>query len=184
MVKNYFLLLLTLASCANLARNMDDSLTLQMEPFMEKSLKTQGYYYNNYLKNYYDVIFLFQDGAIYTKVFEAKDLEEIDFKISSEYANFKAESTSNPVGWGLFNIRADTLVLNLWFPGEGPKSTGYKVGRLMTDTSFVIEALYNERELKKGEVRSLNQTYHFRSFPAKIDSSQSPFYLNKKYRSK
>lgn len=72
--------------------------------------------------------------------------------------------------WGIFNIKNDSIVFERWYPSSGGPFPAYlRSGKILNDTTFVITKSF--RSKIGNEEQQLNETYHFRKFSPKPDST-------------
>ena len=144
----------------------DDKLTLQREPYNGSLLKLDGYYYQTYLDGkMVEIYFLNKNGVIINAgAFEKTKLDFYEMKLSdSVFVNKLKDVKFN---WGVFQIDEDNIKFERWYPSERPYRTGLREGRILNDSTFIIEKAISSvgKEIMKKEI------YHFKKFAPKMDS--------------
>jgi len=147
-----------------------DKLHLEKRDYDGTELRIDGYYYDEYGSDvkYLGAIFFYQNGVILNGgAFEKNRVEEVE----NYYKN-------NPLydsrwSWGLFNTDSCTIKFERWYPSEFINPAYISEGEILNDTTFVITKQYRiKREVEK-ELRVLNDTFHFKQFSPKPDSTNN-----------
>jgi len=161
-----------LTSCYVLYKPIEDKLTLTKQVYSGCQLRIDGYYYYSADNKLYDTYFLYRDGLIINGGGSSSltPFESFEKEFSSSYTN---EYLSNSkYAWGLFNIQGDSILIERWYPSSGgPLPVYMRMGKVLNDTTFVITESYRMKKGKKTEVDSESETYHFRQFSPKPDST-------------
>lgn len=84
-------------------------------------------------------------------------------------------------GWGVFQIKEDSIWIESWFDLDGPEKAYMQSGIILNDTTFVITEIYKNKRCKKKGLEDRNKVYHFREFYPKPDSTNS-FVKSSRYR--
>lgn len=147
--------------------------SLEAEPYMGSKLSLDGYYY--YLDDDsedYDLdraIFFYRNGVILDitgATPPTSSLEELDETIR-EVENSRVQSSL--FRWGIFQVESDTISFEKWYPSSGGYHPVYiRAGRILNDTTFVITESFRSDGTER---RPKDETYHFRSFSPKPDST-------------
>lgn len=145
----------------------DEKLSMQRVDYNGNELMTNGYYYTMN-KDPMCIIFLFRNG-IFTDGFCFKpselDQQEEEFRNGTFYNYIK----DNKLHWGVFRITSNIIEFEGWYAtGGGPFATYRLTGEILNDTTFhlIKRWLYDQEE-------SYDETYHFRQFSPKPDSTNN-----------
>ncbi len=151
----------------------DDKLTLEKKPYIGNQLRIDGYYYKmDISSNTIGVTYFFyEDGTLlhgggwpYEDQFEGL---EASFRIENWYNIIK----KHKLAWGIFQVEWNEISFERWYPSSGGPSPAYvRSGVILNDTTFVITKSIRS---KTGEENELNETYHFKEFFPKPDSTNS-----------
>ncbi len=166
-----FLLLILMNNCSKCEIFKDDELSLHKIPYIGDNLKMNGYFYQSINGKYFSTYFFYQNGCILAAggLFSTKT--EMDDYLIKEFVNsqsFKKYKTA----WGVFIAENDVIKFERWYPGSGGGLPAYvRSGHILNDTTFVITESYRMKKGKKTEVEQRNETYHFRQFSPKPDST-------------
>lgn len=175
-----------LTSCSLL---FDKSLHLKKEQIQENSLRLDGYYYSDYnvdatvvidrygnnrteKQTYRGIYFLYKNGVI----INAQNRELND---TNNYEDWFRDKRYNEMlkkgkyNWGICNITNETIRIELWYCAE-VCITAVDEGKILNDTTFVITESYQLRKNgTKKKFRKKEETYHFKQFGPKPDSTNS-----------
>lgn len=149
----------------------DDKLSLKKEFYQDSQLKMNGYYYRN-IDNHLTVYFLFKNGIIlYGSTFPINELN----KHEEEYKTLDWQSAikRSKYRWGVFNIETNSIKFERWYPSEPPLKAYVREGQILNDTTFVVSQFYRLKGGRKTELETLNETYHFKPFSPKPDSTNN-----------
>lgn len=147
----------------------DDELSLDRIPNTGNQLRIDGYYY---LMDDYGVnatYFFYQNGIIIHRGgWINSSLEELEM-------NFQTidweEINNNKLKWGVFQVYGDEISFERWYPSSGGPLPAYiRSGEIQNDTTFIITKSIRS---KTGEEKELHETYHFRQFSPKPDSTNN-----------
>lgn len=159
-------------SCYVLFKPIEDKLTLTKQVYSGGQLRTDGYYYYSADNKLYDTYFFYRDGLIINGGGSSSltPFKSFEKEFSSSYTN---EYLSNSkYAWGLFNIQGDSILIERWYPSSGgPLPVYMSMGKVLNDTTFVITKSLRSKNGK--EEQQLNETYHFRKFSPKPDSTNT-----------
>ncbi len=83
------------------------------------------------------------------------------------------EGFYNKASWGVFNIEGNTIKFEKWyFYGGRHYGAFISEGKILNDTTFHLTEFYRlTRKGKKKECRELDETYYFKQFSPKSDST-------------
>jgi hypothetical protein len=176
MVNNYFmryitlivaLLILSFSCKKNVFK--DDGLTINKELNNTDNLCLGGYFYTDYgdIKR---IMFLYQDGVILSggDVFE-ENLTELEYSFID--GSFLKRNGDKRLYWGVYIIDDDIIKFEKWYPSSGGGMPVYlHQGEILNDSTFVITKSIRS---KTGEEKELDETYHFKPFSPKPDSTNN-----------
>jgi hypothetical protein len=158
------ILLLNVLSCEKINES-DDVLTLQKQNYFGSDLLLNGIYFTvkeNFEGSYYQRYALYRNGII-RDLGAAIEIDSPDILTG----NSKAD-------WGVFQIYSNEIKFEKWYPSSGGPLKAYiRAGNILNDTTFVITESYRMHKGKKTEEKVRNETYHFRQFSPKPDSTNS-----------
>ena len=160
------LAMFVLAGCKKWLK--DEELTLPKQPYNGDELRTDGYYYQAGEKAI-TVMFLYEDGTMIhagsVSVQEISQREEM-FKNGEFYNHIK----NNKTCWCVYRIENDKITTNYWVSPK-PFRCYFEEGTILNDTTFVIQRYYRMENGEMTEEWETNETYHFRQFSPKPDST-------------
>ena len=150
----------------------DDIFTINKQVYLGHQLKINGYYYQKAEGKYYSIYFFYEDGTLLygDGGFTQKEFIEHEKEFNNNVwlngvKNYKAY-------WGLFNIENDSIAFERWYPSSGGPFPAYlRSGKILNDTTFVITKSIRSKNGK--EAQQLNETYHFKEFSPKPDSTNN-----------
>lgn len=147
----------------------DDTLTLIKKKYTENQIRTDGYYSCKF-GNIYRIYFLYRDCTI----FSGGDVFEYNLQYQEQKyidGSFFESKKNNKLYWGIYNIESSNIKLEKWYPSSGGGMPVYlHTGTILNDTTFVIT---KSVRTKTGEEKELNETYHFKQFSPKPDSTNT-----------
>jgi hypothetical protein len=151
----------------------DEELTIVKSPYEGNQLRLDGYYYsvNEFTNDIGSSYFFYKDGTIlhgggwpYDDGFEG--LESIFNSV-----NWQKEIRNNRLNWGLFIVDENEISFERWYPSSGGAAPVYLLtGEIINDSTFVITKSIRS---KTGEEKERNETYHFKPFSPKPDSTNN-----------
>jgi hypothetical protein len=147
----------------------DDKLSFARTLFVGNQLKTDGYYY---LMDDYGVsatYFFYQNGIIIHRGgWINNSLEELERNFHTIDWN---EIKNNKSAWGIFQIKGNKIEFERWYPSSGGPLPAYiRSGEILNDTTFIITKSIRS---KTGEEKELYETYYFKQFSPKPDSTNN-----------
>ena len=167
----YFLLLFSCYSCEKLIVYKD--FILKKTPYTGNELRMDGYYYryfdcggNNCIAAYC----FYRNGILLHIGGGALSLEERDEEIK-QFMERDLNSNYERSRWGLFVVDNQIIKFELYYPQEYfTRWTGIMEGVILNDTTFRITSFYDP---SNDERRTKNDTYYFRQFSPKPDSTNN-----------
>jgi len=140
-----------------------DDLSFEQRPYHGDALRTDGYYFSPYPAStgmLHDIYFFYRNGTVrYVGTFER--LESISH---SDFLDGMARHQ-----WGLFQVDGDQIAFERWYPPSKTYTKAFvRSGRILDDTTFVITESWRSGG---GEEREKDETYRFRPFGPKPDST-------------
>ena len=163
-----FILVGSFSSCSKW--HDDEKLTLPKQPYLGNELRTDGYYYYTMDSEYFrSITFFYRNGVVFQPIGDAHSLQEVDEYVINKLVG---ENSYHDVQWSweLFNIENDRILINYWVPPK-PHQCYIEEGTILNDTTFVLQRYYR---MENGEVTdegNINETFHFRQFSPKPDST-------------
>ncbi len=172
MIKLTSLLVCLLFSVSNCKKEntMDDILSLEKMTYSGSELRTDGYYYNEYITGYFTVYFFYMDGTVlYGSSFPIDELSLQETKYSNgDHFNY---AKTLKYYWGIFNVEGNDLLFERWYPSLQPLKAFIRSGIILNDTTFKITEYYRMQDGEKTNIESRNEFYHFKAFSPKPDST-------------
>ena len=184
----YILIVLIASSCKGY-----ENLTLIRESFTGSNLKTNGYYYiftdrsvgSGYEGKISDAFFLYQNGIYYNfshgsynpNLKISENIRQLDSEVIYRVKREKDFINSQP-NWGVFNVSGNDIKIERWvFSSGGGKYPTQKVlGKIINDSTihFYEQEQNNPTQYGKNKKwEKIDETYHFRQFNPKPDSTNS-----------
>jgi hypothetical protein len=162
-------LLCTITSCVD-DWWKDDEFSLQKTPYTGNELRLDGYYYCELpmVTDLYsfEVIFFYRNGICYK--FIAHSHEKINEALKNSR---KVKLELQKANWGLFTINGNTIKFEfLYLTDELRKPVFVRKGIVLNDSTFHINESYRS---DGSEQSKLDETYHFRQFSPKPDSTNN-----------
>lgn len=171
MVKiNLFILIIILFFCCDKILK-DDKLELQRQKIDVGKVKLNGIYFNPYgNENKCSVILLYQNGT-FLHWNDGVSLDYIDF-IENDFMDASKVSKIKKIkfSWGVINVNGDEILLERWYPSEPPLKAFVKSGRIIDDSTFVLES---SRRSNTSNSKVISDKYYFRKTSIKPDSSNN-----------
>jgi len=164
-------LMFSLSTCKK-DNKMDDALSLKIAPYTGSELRTDGYYYNEYIPSYLTVYFFYIDGTVlYGSSFPTNELNMQEVKYSNGDHYYYAKNLK--YYWGIFKVEGNELLFERWYPTQPPLKAYIRSGIIHNDTTFKITEYYRMQGGQKTNIESRNEVYHFKAFSPKPDSTNS-----------
>lgn len=170
------LILLSILSLASNCKkeSLDDRLTLQRTDYTGNQLRIDGYYYQKQDNKYYTLYILYRNGIIVYAGggYSEEELLELEGKFAN--SNFHKSIIECKDNWGVYLIEDTSIKFEKWYPvSDGIYHAYVRSGKILDDTTFVINESYRFQNGIKTETQTLNETYHFKQFSPKPDSTSS-----------
>jgi hypothetical protein len=154
---------LLLGACDAVGLTTHDELSLERRPYLGEELRLDGYYYMAYSTSegeYHRAYLLYRNGIIRYGG-SAPDLRDLE----AEFALYGGSRYD----WGVFHVDGDGIKFERWYPPSKTHTRAViRSGAILNDTTFVITESWRARG---GERSSLEETYRFRAFAPKPDST-------------
>lgn len=157
-------------SCEKVGR--DDKFALTKQAYSGNQLKINGYYYQRAEGKYYTIYFFYEDGVLLYGGgnFTYQELIEKEKEYNNEIWLHAVKKYKDY--WGIYNIESNSISFERWYPSSGGPYPAYiRSGEILNDTTFVITKSIRSKNGK--EKQQLNETYHFRKFSPKPDSTNT-----------
>jgi hypothetical protein len=169
----YFLILISYASCQKLITYKD--FILKKTPYTGNELRMDGYYYRYHEcyrgNNCIDVSCFYRNGILLDMGGAALSLEEADEYIRRLFIAGSQNPNYEYLRWGLFVIDNQIIKIECYYPNDNiTKWTYIREGVILNDTTFRITSIYFP---DKDEIFKANETYHFRQYSPKPDSTNN-----------
>ena len=154
----------------------DDELFIIRAENMSTHLTMNGYYYLQYPLQSggyrYDIYFFYSNGIIlYGESPSDSSLPQIqtEYKSGAYYQRVK----NIKYYWGVYKVEGTNIKFERWYPSERPYRAYVREGKILNDTTFQITESYRMKEGQKTEAASENETYYFKHFLPKPDSTNT-----------
>jgi len=147
----------------------DDKLTLQRTNYTGNELRIDGYYYSVWSGGFYDMRIFYGNGIVKNigSPTNGTTLPEADNYISA----MRAEIISKKHGWGVFIINGGNIILEEWRQDNTKLIAFTREGTILNDTTFKFIQGYRLVGGVKTEVSALDETFYFRQYIPKPDST-------------
>ena len=158
------------ANCSKIWK--DDKLSINRTNYTGNQLKIQGYYYLQKNQHFYDIYCFYNNGialaagGLFLSVVEMDDYLNREFINNNNYQKYK-------YNWGAYTINNATIQFERWYPSDPPLKAYVREGTILNDSTFTISSSYRIKDGNKTEVEARNETYHFKAFSPKPDSTNS-----------
>lgn len=152
----------------------DDELSIQKMPFAGNQLRTDGYYYQLKDQTFFTIYCFYRNGIILYLGggYSSSQLIELESRIQN--GSYYNDAKKYKYFWGIFNIENNNIKFERWYASSGgPLPTYVREGNIVNDTTFNITEIYRIKKGKKTEVANENETYHFKAFSPKPDSTNT-----------
>jgi hypothetical protein len=190
--KSRFLKLIFFSLCSVMLSNCekDSILSLNRQDFLNNNLRTDGYFYffsdrvidTKIGEKYFEVFFIFKNG-IYVKFLYGGYNQSIDIKnrISKldndvKLSNRFKQGIDYKLDWGIFKTSGSEIEIERWATssGAGAYPTEFFKGEIKNDTTIHFHTRIAADPLvvnAKKKTFSIDETYNFRQFSPKPDST-------------
>ena len=166
MMKLFFLLLFM----SFIIRCTDDDLSIGLHPYTGSQLKIDGYFYLKKDAYFYNIHFFYSNGVVLAAGGNFFSEAEMESYINKEFIDNK-QYQKNKTSWGVFKIENNFIQFERWHPSKPPLATYIRSGEILNDTTFQITKSWPST--KEKNVSDENETYHFKKFSSKPDSTNS-----------
>lgn len=176
-----------------------EPLTKTRTPFSGNNLKINGYYYSigkefpdKFHEDYVVAFFLNSNGtyqkiltgSIDLKLNNEAILKDLDQSLRKLIENDRNYPDSRP-NWGVFLVNNEMILIENWefATGGGAYPTRTLEGKIVDDTTIHFHKLIGAYPNNKGgekKIKAIDETYYFRKFSPKPDSTNLCITSNKK----
>jgi len=147
-----------------------EPLSTTKQAYTGNQLRVDGFYYWPYDNRYYDGYFFYRDGTILSTGGGSDSLEEEENYIKDRFINDN-DYKKDRAWWGQFFIDGNNIKFERWYIGGTILSVYFREGTILNDTTFHITESYKLVDGQKTEYKTLDETYHFKAFSPKPDST-------------
>ncbi len=165
---------IAMPSCRKTGLFQDDELSLSRQDYTGNQLKVDGYYSFNYTneEDYVSIYFFYKNGVILSG---GSGLQRELPEKEEGFRNGTFDNKANSIKflWGVYQIEGSNIKFERWYPSEKPYRAYVNEGEILNDTTFRITQSYRTKNGKKTEVSEENETYHFKAFSPKPDSTNA-----------
>jgi len=151
----------------------DDELSTNKEPYTGNQLRIDGYYYELVDGVMHGIYCLYDNGVIHHLGDGIKFSEINQFEQTITTTEFIEKIRKIKYSWGVFKVEGNQIKFERWYPSEPPYKAYVRAGEILNDTTFIITESYRMHKGKKTEVKDRNETYHFKQFSPKPDSTNN-----------
>lgn len=179
-----------LALTATMCKSFEP-LSLQKEDFVGNNLKMNGYYYifkdkeegRKLNEKKYNTFFLYKNGIYFDSnglssfSFTISRLDSLDLIVKKNVENLENYEQLQ-YQWGVFDVIGSDIVIERWVTasGGGTYPTRILKGVIKNDTTIHFHTLIGAHPVNyksKKKVLEIDETYHFRQFSPKPDSTNN-----------
>lgn len=168
-----------------------EPLLTKRENYIGNQLKTDGYYYlltkedmgYGYTTKIFDCLMLFNNGIYYNISHGGYNpnlkIDSVLVKLDNEVKDQVKRQNDNlnyrPY-WGVFKVSNSKIEIERWVTasGAGAYPTQIFIGEIKNDTTIHFHTLvgaYPVNTNNKKKTKTIDETYHFRQFSPKLDST-------------
>ena len=148
----------------------DDELSIKVTDYKGNKLKLDGYFYQQKNKYYYDIYCFYNNGILLAAGGTFLSVAEMDDYLNREFINNKSYQIHKS-NWGVFILENNNIKFERWYPGDPPLKAHVREGTIANDSTFTITESYRIQKGKKTEVIARSETFHFKAFSPKPDST-------------
>lgn len=143
---------------------------------LDAGMRLDGYYYRNFIdpvngKPFTNILFLYKNGVV-LNCFSvlSHDVGDMDEYVRSRFGG-QFDISNKRLNWGIVVVEESVIKFEQWYPSSGgPMPVLIKRGVVVDDTTFKFTEITNQ---KGKDRKTLNDTYHFRQFSPKPDSTNN-----------
>lgn len=148
-----------------------DELSIARQNYSGDELRIDGYYYTEVNGLLFSASFFYKNGVFLDGGGSKEDIKAMDNYIQNEFISRQGYKEYR-VSWGVFLIGVNSIKFEHWYPSSGGSLKAYvREGVILNDSTFRITQSYRNQKGEKTEITSRNETYHFRAFSPKPDST-------------
>ncbi len=143
---------------------------------LTNTINLQGYYYyevkDSLNKDRVLIYFLYSNGVLlFCGSVEKKDFGQMEKYINHEFLS-KYVFSNDISAWGVYKIDGNEILKEQWYPFDFAAGvpTYISKGEIMNDTTFVLKKISRPNG---KDLTLINETYHFRQFSPKPDSTNN-----------
>ena len=170
---NFLIILLILAMLNNCTKKGigDDKLSLKRIPYYGNDLKIDGYYYSKVGNEIFDTYFFYRNGVILSGGGNAPNTSPFNY-VEKSFISISWQNSikGDKIAWGIFQINGNQIQFERWYPSSGLLPSYIRSGIILNDTTFLINKVIRSNG---KEEEAINETYNFRKFSPKPDSTNS-----------
>jgi hypothetical protein len=159
--------IMALFSCRG--ERWDDDLTLPEQPYTGNQMQIDGYFFNE-SDGRRQVYVFYRNGVVLdggSPLTSALAIFEEELS-NGTYYNFAKDKKYK---WGRFLVDSNVLQFELWKPNTGPFEAYTYEGVILNDTTFKLTKSW--RSCKPKKVNEFEETFHFKRFSPKPDSTNT-----------
>ena len=160
------------SNCKNGDILKDDELSIKKANYSGNQLRIDGYFYQKIDGAYFSVYCFYNNGVILSAGGLFYNQNEISNYIQTEFINRDSYNTRK-YNWGAFNVEGNRIKFECWYPSEAPYKAYVRAGVILNDTTFIINESYRMQGGKKTNIETENETYYFKQFSPKPDSTNT-----------
>ncbi len=151
----------------------DDTLFINRSDYSGNSLRVDGYFYQEKDGHFYTIYCLYRSGILLYLGGGFNQTEVTELENSIRNGSFYTAAKDFKDYWGVFKIENNNIKFEKWYASDPPLKAYIREGVIVNDTTFIITEIYRMQGGKKTETRTENETYHFKQFTPKPDSTNS-----------
>jgi hypothetical protein len=163
-------------SCKKI-RIKDDEFHLERKDYTGNELRMDGYFYTNFNNNaevYGSPIFFYRNGVLVNLgSFKMSEQDTWEGTINNDAIDIARDYKES---WGIFLVEGNTIRTEQWYRDGGSwfLHAYVKEGVILNDTTFKFTSSYRlTNRGRKKEIEVENETYYFKQFSPKPDSTNS-----------
>jgi hypothetical protein len=168
-MKNMIIFIALILFSCNLDKEDDDQLSLTKTSYSGNELKIDGYYYTIFENKRQSISFFYESGIYLDLGGNANNSLDADNYIASFSTN--NDFRSSRIWWGLFKINGDNITYEKWYPSGTAYKAYVRTGKIINDSTFNVTESYRVVNGDKTNFGNINETYYYRKFSPKPDST-------------